>query len=118
MVLGTFGLRAGQSERGESSGRRRTCEGMPRAYVEGEKQVRSVAADGPHVGQPVDSALLIPENKIHAQAANFDRVPIIQSQRPRDGRAVDRRHFVARPNVISVITLIDLRRQLRLEPAF
>src|SRR5436309_14615191 len=64
------------------------------------------------------AAPLIAKNEVHAHAAHFDYIAIIQALWTRNWRRVNGGDFVAGTHKISVIALIDLRGELRLEPAF
>src|SRR5258708_34966183 len=62
-------------------------------------------------------ASLFANDEIQADARDFHQVAIIQPGWTRDGNTIDNRNFIAGPDVIAIIALIDLRGHLRLEPA-
>src|SRR5207253_8655254 len=65
----------------------------------------------------LETPMLLSENKIHAHAADFNDVAIIEARRTGDGSTVHGRSFVARADVVAIVALADLRGHLRLEPA-
>src|SRR5258708_32160087 len=71
----------------------------------------------PVAGAVISSVGLFAEDKIQAHSADLNHVPIVETRRSLNGRAVHRWNLVARTDVKAVIALIDLRGHLRLEPA-
>src|SRR5215469_11599410 len=60
---------------------------------------------------------LLAENEIHAHAADFDQVAVVEAYGSRNRGAVDRGHFVTGAEIIAVVALVDLCGHVRLEPA-
>src|SRR5256885_6948373 len=65
----------------------------------------------------LETPTLLPENKIHAHAADFNDVAIVKPRGTGYGSTVHGRSFVARADVVAIVALADLRGHLRLEPA-
>src|SRR5256885_14043011 len=61
--------------------------------------------------------MLFADDEIQTNAANFDQIAVVQSCWSWNGHAIHNRNFVARTDVIAVITLINLGGHLRLKPA-
>ena len=53
--------------------------------------------------------MLLSENKIHAHAADFNDVAVIEARRTGNGRTVHGRSFVAGADVVAIVALADLR---------
>src|SRR5258706_10495250 len=60
---------------------------------------------------------LFPEHEIQSQPANLDHVAVVQPYWAVDRLGIDERSLVARSDVITIVALVDLRRDLGLEPA-
>src|SRR5205814_8420120 len=77
----------------------------------------AAATNRPPEHWPFRPAPLVAKHEVHAHAAHFDDVAVIQAQRPRNRRPVDGRDLVAGAHVVSVIAAIDSRGRPRLAPA-
>src|SRR5260370_37545626 len=71
----------------------------------------------PSDGAAIAFLVLPAEDEIQPHAGDFDDIAIVEAHGAGDGGAVDFGHLVTRAEVVAVITLIDLRRHCRLEPA-
>src|ERR1700676_433158 len=61
--------------------------------------------------------MLFTENKIQPYAADFAQITIVQTHRALNRRTINRRHLVSGTQIITVITLVDLRRHFWFEPS-
>src|SRR5579863_1943680 len=60
---------------------------------------------------------LFANDEVHAHAADFDEIAVVEANGASDGRAVHGRLLVAGAEIVAVVTLIDLRGHFWLEPA-
>src|SRR3954466_3614275 len=67
-------------------------------------------------GQPGPKPLLL-EDEIHAQPADLDDISVVEARGSLHGFAVYDGNFISRTEVVAIVALIDLRGDLRLEPA-
>src|SRR5580692_4904362 len=60
---------------------------------------------------------LFAKNEVHAHAANFDEVAIVEADRPGNGSAIYGGNLMSGSQIVAIVALIDLCSHFRLEPA-
>ncbi len=78
---------------------------------------RSTELSGGGEGAGAESPTLFADQEIQAHAADLNEIAIVEANGTWNGSAVDAGRLRAGAEVITVVALIDLRSDLRLEPA-